>query len=74
MTDSNYCPHCQAVTQQPGFCDPCRDLKRDLTRARTHYQRRRNLHTVHDWPPELHVTYQQEQAALPLFEPRQTKQ
>jgi hypothetical protein len=58
MTQTNFCPHCQARQEKPGRCDPCRDLKTTLARARKHYERRRHLHTVHDWPPGLNVTYQ----------------
>lgn len=74
MSHTNYCPHCQARQENPGCCEPCRDLKGKLARARTHFERRRNLHTVHDWPPELEVTYRQQQAALPLFDAPETKQ
>lgn len=74
MSETNYCPHCQARQQKPGYCDTCRDLKQKLAHARTLFERRRNLHTVHDWPPELHVTYTQLQAELPLFPTTETKQ
>jgi len=74
MSQTNYCPHCQAVSHQPGLCDPCRDLKTKLTHARTHYERRRNLHTVHGWPPELHTTYQPQEAAPLLFDALETTQ
>jgi hypothetical protein len=74
MNQTNFCPHCHARQENPGWCDTCRDLKRALARARTLFERRRHLHTIHDWPPELQVHYHQQQAALPLFDTPQTKQ
>jgi hypothetical protein len=65
---TNYCPHCQAPRHTPGYCEPCRELKQTLRRARTKYERRRNPHSVHEWPPELQVTYQQQQRTLPLLD------